>query len=196
MADILAVATREFADKGLAGARVDAIAEATRTSKRMLYYYFGNKEGLYVAVLENAYSAMRAIEAELHLDDLAPEEALRKLVAHTVDYQREHPEFIRLVMNENMHRGEFMAQSKVIQQLNVPAIDGVRRIYERGVETGAFRAGLDPLDIHMSISALSVFNVANRHTFSLIFKRDLETPEAIEARRESIVEMVVRFVRK
>lgn len=196
MADILAVATREFADKGLAGARVDAIAEATRTSKRMLYYYFGNKEGLYVAVLENAYSAMRAIEAELHLEDLEPEDALRKLVAHTVDYQREHPEFIRLVMNENMHRGEFMAQSKVIQQLNVPAIDGVRRIYERGVETGAFRAGLDPVDIHMSISALSVFNVANRHTFSLIFKRDLETPEAIAARRESIVEMVVRFVRE
>jgi AcrR family transcriptional regulator len=196
MADILAVATREFADKGLAGARVDAIAEATRTSKRMLYYYFGNKEGLYVAVLENAYSAMRAIEAQLHLEDFEPEEALRRLVAHTVDYQREHPDFIRLVMNENIHRGEFMAQSKVIQQLNVPAIDAVRRVYERGVEAGVFRGGLDPVDLHMSISALSVFNVANRHTFSLIFKRDLELPEAIAARRDSIVEMIVRFVRQ
>jgi hypothetical protein len=95
-----------------------------------------------------------------------------------------------------MHRGEFMAQSRVIQQLNVPAIDGVRSIYERGVAAGVFRAGLDPVDLHMSISALSVFNVANRHTFSLIFKRDLDSPEAIAARRESIVEMVVRFVQK
>jgi AcrR family transcriptional regulator len=162
----------------------------------MLYYYFGNKEGLYVAVLENAYSAMRAIEAQLHLEDFEAEEALRRLVAHTVDYQLEHPDFIRLVMNENIHRGEFMAQSKVIQQLNVPAIDAVRRVYERGVEAGVFRAGLDPVDLHMSISALSVFNVANRHTFSLIFKRDLESPEAIAARRESIVEMIVRFVRR
>jgi Tetracyclin repressor-like, C-terminal domain len=99
-------------------------------------------------------------------------------------------------MNENIHRGEFMAQSKVIQQLNVPAIDAVHRVYERGVEAGVFRAGLDPVDLHMSISALSVFNVANRHTFSLIFKRDLESSAAIVARRDSIIEMIVRFARK
>jgi AcrR family transcriptional regulator len=196
MANILQVATAEFADKGLAGARIDEIAALTSTSKRMIYYYFGSKEGLYVAVLEDAYRRIRRIESELHLEDLAPEQALRTLVGFTVDYQLANPDFIRLVMNENMHRGEFMAQSKVIQQLNVPAIDGVQRIYERGVETGVFRAGLDPVDIHMSISALSVFNVANRHTFSLIFKRDLDSEEAIAARRESIVEMVVRFVRK
>src|SRR5512147_1781838 len=105
MADIIEVATREFADKGLAGARIDVIADAMRTSKRMIYYYFGSKEALYVAVLEEAYRRMRAIEAELHLDDLPPEDALRKLVGHTVDYQLAHPEFIRLVMNENIHRG-------------------------------------------------------------------------------------------
>jgi len=196
MADIIEVATREFADKGLAGARIDVIADAMRTSKRMIYYYFGSKEALYVAVLEEAYRRMRAIEAELHLDDLPPEDALRKLVGHTVDYQLAHPEFIRLVMTENIHRGEFLARSKSIQKLNVAAIHGLRRVYERGIADGVFRAGLDAIDLHMSISALSVFNVANRHTFALIFKRDLESPAALIARRDSIIEMVVRFVRK
>ena len=196
MADILEVATREFAEKGLAGARIDDIAEAMRTSKRMIYYYFGSKEGLYIRVLEEAYRRMRAIEADLHLDDLPPEDALRRLVGFTVDYQRANPDFIRLVMTENIHRGEYLAQSEVIQGLNVPAIEGLRRIYERGVKAGVFRTGIDAVDLHMSISALSVFNVANRHTFSLIFQRDLESPAAQIARRDSIIEMVVRFVRK
>jgi AcrR family transcriptional regulator len=196
MADIIAVATHEFSEKGLAGARIDVIAEAMRTSKRMIYYYFGSKEGLYIAVLEEAYRRIREIERGLQLADLAPEEALRRLVGFTVDYQLANPDFIRLVMNENIHRGEFLAQSKTIQKLNVPAIDAVRDVYERGLKAGVFRGGIDPIDLHMSISALSVFNVANRHTFSLVFKRDLESPAALTARRESIVEMVVRFVRK
>jgi AcrR family transcriptional regulator len=195
-ADILEVATREFAEKGLAGARIDVIAEAMRTSKRMIYYYFGSKDGLYVAVLEEAYRRIRAIEADLHLEDLPPEDALRKLVGFTVDYQLANPDFIRLVMTENIHRGEYLKQSTSIQRLNVPAIEGLRRVYERGVAAGVFRVGIDPIDLHMSISALSVFNVANRHTFSIIFQRDLESPAALIARRDSIVEMVVRFVRK
>jgi AcrR family transcriptional regulator len=195
-ADIIEVATHEFSEKGLAGARIDVIAEAMRTSKRMIYYYFGSKEALYVAVLEEAYRRIRHIETELHLEDLSPEEALRKLVGFTVDYQRANPDFIRLVMTENIHRGEFLAQSTMIQKLNVPAIDAVRQVYERGVQEGVFRSGVDPVDLHMSISALSFFNVANRHTFALIFKRNLESPAAIAARRDSIVEMVVRFLRK
>jgi AcrR family transcriptional regulator len=196
MADILAVATREFADKGLSGARIDAIAAAMRTSKRMIYYYFGSKEGLYLAVLEAAYSGIRAIEAEAHLDDLAPEDALRRLVGHTVDYQWAHPEFVRLVQSENIHRAQYLARSKSIRKLNVPAIDGLRRVLERGQKARVFRAGIDAVDLHMSISALSVFNVANRHTFGLIFQRDLDAPGALIARRDSIIEMIVRFVRK
>ena len=196
MANILEVATAEFAAKGLSGARIDEIAAATRTSKRMIYYYFGSKEGLYVAVLEEAYSRIRRIESELHLEDLRPEDALRKLVGFTFDYQLDNPDFIRLVMTENINRGEFLAQSKKIQQLNVPAIDAVRQVYERGVKARVFRNDIDPVDLHMSISALCFFNVANRHTFSLIFKRDLESPRAMSARRDSIIEMVVRFVRK
>ena len=196
MADIIAVATREFSEKGLAGARIDDIADAMRTSKRMIYYYFESKEGLYIKVLEEAYRRIREIEAGLHLDDLAPEDALRRLVGFTVDYQLANPDFIRLVMTENIHRGEFLAQSKTIQQLNVPAIDAVRTVYERGLKAGVFRTGIDPVDLHMSISALSFFNTANRHTFALIFKRDLTSPAAIVARRDSIIEMIVRFVRK
>jgi len=194
MANIIDVATHEFSEKGLAGARVDMIAEATKTSKRMIYYYFGSKEGLYIAVLEAAYSRIRQIESELHLEDLAPEAALRRLVAFTVDYQRSNPDFVRLVMNENIHRGEFLAQSKTIQQLNVPVIQGLSAVYERGVASGVFRPGLSPVDLHMSISALSFFNVANQHTFSLIFKVDLEAPSAIEQRRDNVVEMVLRYV--
>jgi len=196
LADILEVATAEFADKGLAGARIDEIAAATRTSKRMIYYHFGSKEGLYLAVLEESYRRIRAIESQLHLEDLEPEDALRKLVAFTFDYQQDNEDFIRLVMNENMHRGEYLAQSKTIHQLNVPAINAVKRIYERGVKAKVFRRGVDPVDLHMSISALCFFNVANRHTFRLIFAGSLDTPAALRVRRDNIVEMIVRFVRK
>jgi AcrR family transcriptional regulator len=196
MADILEVATREFAEKGFAGARVDVIAEDMRTSKRMIYYYFGSKEGLYVAVLEEAYRRIRAIESEALLDDLPPEDALRKLVGHTVDYQSQHPEFIRLVQSENIERAQYLARSKTIKKLNATAIDSVRRVIERGQKAGVFRAGLDAVDLHMSISALSVFNVANRHTFALIFDHDMDSPKAQIARRDSIIEMVVRFCRK
>jgi AcrR family transcriptional regulator len=196
MADIIEVATREFAEKGLAGARIDVIAEAMRTSKRMIYYYFGSKEGLYLKVLEEAYRGMRAMEVQAHLEDLPPEDALRKLVAHTLDYQWGHPEFARLVQNENIHRAQYLAQSKTIRKLNVPAIEGLRTVLERGQKEGLFRGGIDAVDLHMSISALAVFQVSNRHTFSLIFQRDLESPQAQIARRDSIIEMIVRFVRK
>jgi len=196
LADILEVATAEFADKGLAGARIDEMAALTRTSKRMIYYHFQSKEALYLAVLEAAYRRIRAIEAGLHLDDLEPEDALRKLVAFTFDYQHDNEPFIRLVMNENMQRGAYLAKSATIQELNVPAIDAVRRVYERGVRRKEFRRGVDPVDLHMSISALSFFNVANRYTFALIFKRDLTSAAALRARRDSVVEMIVRFVRR
>jgi AcrR family transcriptional regulator len=195
MANILEVATSEFADKGLAGARIDEIAALTHTSKRMIYYYFGSKEGLYLAVLEEAYRRIRQIETSLRLEDMEPEAALRALVGFTFDYQLGNPEFIRLVMNENMHRGEFIRRSATIQELNVPAINAVQAVYERGVAGGVFRPDMDPIDLHMSISALCFFNVSNSHTFSAIFKRSLDEPSALAQRRDSIIEMVVRFVR-
>jgi AcrR family transcriptional regulator len=196
MAGILEVATAEFGEKGLSGARIDEIAAATRTSKRMIYYYFGSKEGLYLAVLEDAYRRMRITEAELQLDSLTPEDALRRLVAFTFDHHQGNPSYIRLVMSENMERAAHMARSETIQGVNVGAIDSVRKLYSRGVRAGVFRPGLDPVDIHASISALTFFNVSNQYTFGLIFKRDTQTTAALAARRDSIVEMIVRFVRK
>ena len=196
MAEILEVATAEFASKGLSGARIDEIAAATRTSKRMIYYYFGSKEGLYIKVLEEAYRRVRSTEADLHLEDLPPEDALRRLVAFTFDHHDSNTDYIRLVMTENMERGAFLAQSKSIQDLNVPAIEAIRKLYERGVAQGVFRPALDPIDIHASISALTFFNVSNQHTFGLIFKRDTRSPEVMSARRDSIIEMIVRFVRR
>jgi AcrR family transcriptional regulator len=194
VADIMAVATAEFAEKGLAGARIDEIAERTRTSKRMIYYYFKSKEGLYLAVLEEAYRKIRAIEAGLDLEHLPPEQALRALVGFTFDYQRANPDFIRLVMNENMHKGEYLKRSKNIHRLNAPAIDALRDIYRRGLESGVFRAGIDPLDIHTSISAVSFFNVSNQHTFSLIFEHDVMSEENLARRRGNVEDMVLRYV--
>lgn len=199
MAEILEVAIHEFADKGLSGGRIDAIAEATRTSKRMIYYYYGSKEGLYVAALDESYRRMRQTEGALHLEDLEPEAALRRLVEFTFDHHASNEDFIRLVMSENMARGAYLAQSKTIQQLNSPAIQSIKKLYERGVAQGVFRKGLDPVDIHASISALTFFNVSNQHTFGLIFKdKDRSRGRSITqdvARRASITEMVVRFVK-
>ena len=195
MTGILEVATQEFASKGLSGGRIDAIAEATRTSKRMIYYYFGSKEGLYLAVLEESYRKMRQIEGELHLDDQAPEQALRALVEFTFDHHSGNEDYIRLVMNENMERGAYLAQSTTIRELNVPAIQAIQRLYQRGVQQGVFRPGLDPVDIHASISALTFFNVSNQHTFGLIFKETSKCAEAAALRRASITEMVLRFVK-
>ena len=194
MAEILQVATHEFADKGLAGARIDEIAAATRTSKRMIYYYFGSKDGLYLAVLEEAYRRMRSIEADLHLDDLPPVQALRSLVEFTYDHHQGNEDFIRLVMNENIHRAEYLRQSKTIEQLNVQAIDSIRALYERGVAQGVFRPGLAPVDIHAAISALTVFNVANRYTFGTIFQRDDFGSKAETLAREHVVQLMLRFV--
>lgn len=194
MAGILEVATKEFAEKGLSGARIDAIADATRTSKRMIYYYYGSKEGLYIAVLEESYRRMRAIEAELHLENMPPEAALRRLVEFTFDHHCSNEDFIRLVMNENIERGAYLAQSRTIQELNVPAIAAIAELYGRGVAQGVFRAGLDPTDIHASISALTFFTVSNQHTFGLIFKDEPNKSAALATRRANITEMVVRFV--
>ena len=193
-ANILEVALHEFAEKGLSGARIDEIAEQTRTSKRMIYYYFDSKDGLYLAVLEDAYRRMRQIESELHLHDLEPLQALRALVEFTFDHHCSNEDYIRLVMNENMERGVYLAQSKTIRELNVPAIQAIQRLYERGVKKGVFRRGLDAVDIHASISALTFFNVSNQHTFGLIFKDKRQGAEATALRRANITDMVLRYV--
>jgi len=192
--DIIAVATEEFAGKGLAGARIDEIAARTRTSKRMIYYYFGSKEGMYVAVLEAAYRDIRSIEHDLNVDHLSPTEALRALVRFTFDRHQDNPAFVRLVCNENLHYGRFVRQSGEIARLNKPAIDTVRSIVQRGKEAGVFRPDVDVVDLHMTISALCFYSVSNRYTFATIFEADMTSPAALAARRASIVDTVVASV--
>jgi AcrR family transcriptional regulator len=192
--DIIAVATAEFAEKGLSGARIDRIAARTKTSKRGIYYYFGSKEKLYISVLEEAYRNIRRIEGELKLDHLPPVEALRTLVGFTFDYQSAEPHFVRLVMNENIHFAKYLARSGEIQRLNVTAIDSVREVLKRGTAEGVFRRGVDPVDLHMTISALCFFNVSNRATFSKIFGRDFGSRDSLASLRRNAVDMVLRFV--
>jgi AcrR family transcriptional regulator len=194
--NILEIATEEFADKGFSGARVDDIAARTNTSKRMIYYYYADKEGLFVAVIEQAYGRIRQIEAALKLDHLEPESALRTLVGFTFDYQNANEAFIRLVMVENIHKGVHLARSGNIEELNLPVIATLRDIYRRGLNAGVFRDGIDEIDLHMSISALCFFNVANRATFSRIFKREMASPDALARRREIVIDTIMRYVKK
>jgi AcrR family transcriptional regulator len=192
--NILEIASEEFALNGLSGARIDEIAARTRASKRMIYYYFDDKESLYVAALENAYRLVREGEAKLDTEGLPPVEALRRLVEFTFDHHQSHEEFIRMVMIENIHHGEYLDRSKVIRDLNARAIDHIAAIYSRGVAEGVFREGLDPLELHWQVSALCFFNVSNRATFSKIFGRDLGAGENLQALRGNVVDMVLRFV--
>ncbi|WP_424230392.1 TetR/AcrR family transcriptional regulator [Actinophytocola sp.] len=193
-AEIIQVATREFADKGYAGARVDEIAAKMSTTKRMIYYYFGNKERLYVEVLEHAYAGIRAIEQKLDVEHLDPVEAMRQLAGLTFDHHESHPDFIRLVSIENIHHAEHIARSTVLSGLANPALDVLARILDRGRESGVFRGGVDPLDIHMVISAFCVFRIANRHTFKAIFKRDMLAPTHRPNHRRLLGDLLVNYL--
>lgn len=191
--DILAAARQAFVENGFSGARVDDIATRTATSKRMIYYYFGDKRGLYAAVLEEAYAGIRNHELKLDLSVLPPAEALAQLAGKTFDYHAKNPDFVRLVMVENIHHAQHIARSERIAKLNLTAIDTVRSIYERGVATGAFRADLAPLDIHLTISALAFYNISNRATIHALFQHDMGAPDALARRRAHVVETVLRF---
>ena len=190
-AELLQAATREFADQGFSGARVDAIAENTSTTKRMIYYYFGDKEGLYLAVLENAYLHIRALEQEVDVDHLDATEALRRLAEITFDHHETHEDFIRLVSIENVHHAEHLKKSDVRAGLAAPALDVLTRILKRGKATGAFRKDIDALDVHMIISSYCVFRTANRYTFGAIFDRDLLDPRRRAHMRRILGDMVV-----
>ncbi|HSR71000.1 MAG TPA: TetR/AcrR family transcriptional regulator [Kiloniellales bacterium] len=193
-ANILRVARQEFAKNGLSGARVDEIAARTETSKRMIYYYFGDKEGLYRRVLEEAYREVRAGEQDLDLEDLEPEDALRRLVQFTFDHHSRNPAFIRLVMIENIHDGAYLKQSKTIRELNRGAIQHLERVLDRGRRSGVFRPDADPLVVHWQISAFSFFNVSNAATFPVIFGDRLAKPRGQKLLRHWVAEAVLRSV--
>jgi AcrR family transcriptional regulator len=192
--EILEVATREFAAHGYAGARVDDMADRMRTTKRMIYYYFGGKEQLYIAVLERAYADIRRAERDVDVDGLDAAAAVRRIAELTFDHHESHPDFIRLVSIENIHRAEHMARSKAIADLGTPAADLLERILDRGRAEGVFRRDVDAVDVHMMISAFCVFRVANRHTFGTLFDRDLADPGLRERYRQMVGDMIVGYL--
>ncbi|NTE84224.1 TetR/AcrR family transcriptional regulator [Agrobacterium tumefaciens] len=192
--DILSVAMEEFSQNGLSGARIDEIAARTRTSKRMIYYYFTDKESLYQHVLEEAYAKVRGGESDLGLDDLEPVAALEKLCRFTFDHHRRNPAFIRMVMIENIHHGRHMQSSGTIRELNRTAIEALESVLVRGQQSGIFRQGIDALELHWQISALSFFNVSNVATFSFIFGDSLFTDEGQETLSRHASDMVLRYV--
>jgi AcrR family transcriptional regulator len=192
--EILEVATQEFADQGYAGARVDEIAARTRTTKRMIYYYFGGKEQLFVEVLEEAYAAIRRAEQTIDVDHLEPIAAIRRLAELTFDHHEAHPDFIRLVSIENIHRAEHISNRDDFAGLNSPVIELIDAILERGRREGAFTREVDGVDLHMIISSFCVFRVANRHTFGAIFDRDLTAPALRDDYRRMLGDLVVSYL--
>jgi AcrR family transcriptional regulator len=192
--EILDVATAEFARNGYSGARVDDIAAKTRTTKRMIYYYFGGKEQLYIAVLEQAYSVARDAERHLDVDHLDPVSAIRTLAELTFDHHESHPDFISLVAVENIHRGEFIAKSEALGELNTPAVSVLARILERGYASGAFLRHVEAIDVHLMISAFCFFRMSNRYTFGAIFGLDLIDPDRRDHYRKMVGDMVVSYL--
>jgi AcrR family transcriptional regulator len=193
---ILKAATSEFAKKGLAGARVDEIASRADINKRMLYVYFGNKEELFLAVLEEAYADIRTAERKLDLDHLDPVNALKTLVRFTWSYYLKHPDFLRLINSENLHRARHLKRSTRIKEMHSPFVKMIADLLKRGVKGGVFRRGIDPNQLYISIAALGYYYLTNRFTLSVIYGKNLGAEPALDERLAAIEDMVLRTVLK
>lgn len=194
-ARILKAAKKEFAKNGLGGARVDEISERAEANKRMIYHYFGSKEDLFTAVLENAYLDIRAAERKLELDKLEPLEALEKLVRFTWEYYLKNPEFITLVNSENLHRARHLKKLDSLPESQSALVQMTENILELGVSAGVMRPGIDAIQLNITIAAISYYYITNRFTGSILFRRDLMSKEALDARLEFNIETILRLVR-
>jgi len=193
-ARILGAATVEFASRGFKGASMDAIAARTNTTRALINYYFGGKEKLYLAVLERVYAEIRAAEIELDLDHLPPVEAIRCIVEFTYNYYVEHEDFVRLVVAENQAKGRHMKKSAAMRTVNRPIVETLGAVITRGQADGTFRADVDPIDVHMSIAALGMFNVTNQYTFGAIFQRAMGAKGDVPRRRRMVVDMILSWL--
>ncbi|PLW77127.1 TetR family transcriptional regulator [Cohaesibacter celericrescens] len=192
--EILDAAMKEFAAKGLNGARVDAIAARTSITKPMIYYHFGSKEKLYAAVMEEAYGGVRSKEQDLNLGALTPVDAMRRLVEVTFDHHAEHPEYVRLVSGENIEKGRHIAGRPSLVERNAIAIDTVRDLLDRGEKDGTFRSGIDPWHLHFLISSYCFMRVSNRYSWRAVFDKDLWDQTDVPAQREMIVDVIMRYL--
>jgi len=193
-AGIVAAAIDEFAARGFKGASMDAIAARTDTTRALINYYFGSKEKLYIAVLEQVYAGIREAEGELDLDHLAPADAVRRIVGFTYNYYLTHEGFVRIVVAENQARGRQFRKSKAMRTLNRPIIDRLARVIERGQAQGLFRADIDPVEVHKSIAALGMFNVTNQYTFGSIFQREMGAKGDVTRRCEMVTELILSYL--
>ena len=195
-ARILKAAKREFALHGLGGARVDAISERAKANKRMLYHYFGGKEALFTAVLEDAYVDIRTAERELNLEDMEPEAAMDRLVEFTWRYYLRHPEFLTLVNSENLHKARHIRTSDTIREVFPPFVRMVQSIIDRGVAKGVFRKGVDPIQLNITIAAIGYYYLTNRYIGSVIYDRDFMSDEQLERRLAFNLETIRSILRK
>ena len=192
---LLAAARREFADSGLAGARVDEIAARAGVNKQLVYHYFGDKDALYLAVLEWVYEEIRAQERKLNLEGLPPERAIRKLIESSFDHLEAHPDFIVLLNDENRNGARHVRASPRIEDMHSPLVSMVSKILKQGVRERTFRKGVDPVHLYISIAGLSYFFFSNTPTLSAIFGKDLSSPNARRARRKHVVDLVMQALR-
>jgi len=191
---ILAAARDEFAEYGLGGARMDRIAERAGLNKRLIYYYFEDKEKLFEAVLEQAYLHIREAERALKLLDLKPADAIRRLVEFTWNYYLDHPEFLTLLNRANLHKARHLQGSERVREMNSPLIAMLGEILERGRKEGSFRGGIDPVQLYVSIAALSYFYLSNSFTLSSIFGRDLLATKARSERLSHMCDVILGYV--
>jgi AcrR family transcriptional regulator len=195
-ARMVAAAIEEFAARGFKGASMDAIAARTHTTRALINYYFGSKEKLYIAVLEQVYSEIRDAEGGLDLDHLQPVEAVRRIVEFTYNYYVEHEGFVRLVVAENQARGRHLRKSKAMRTLNRPIIDRLADVIARGQKAGVFRRDVDPVEVHKAIAALGMFNVTNQYTFGAIFQREMGAKGDLRGRRETVTEVILSYLQR
>ena len=191
--NILEVALAEFANYGLEGSRIESIAAGTHTSKRMIYYHFGSKEGLYAAVLEFAYRIVR----EDHIDppdELPPLQALARLAGYAFDNFSKYPDFIRLSLQENLQGARFLKSSPTIVEMNRATLTVVKDIVQRGQAEGSIRKDVDPMNVYINFIGLCHYHISSRYNYLVLFDYDSSTPENSQSRRESICDAIVRYV--
>ena len=191
---ILAAAKVEFARKGLGGARVDDIAIRAKANKRMMYHYFGNKEELFRLTLEDAYAGIRQAEARLEIEKDDPVTAVKRLVSFTWAYYLDNPEFITLVNSENLHKARHIKDSNRIHEMSRPFVGRMKTLLDRGARSGLFRAGLDPVQVNITIAAIGYYYLTNRFTGSIVFERDLMTEQALRERLDFNTTTILRLI--
>ncbi len=192
---ILDAAIGEFSTRGLGGARIDAIAKRAGTNKRMIYHYFGNKDDMFLAALESTYENIRRMEGDLHLEDVEPMAAMRKLVRFTFNYFLDNQHFVALLNSENLHQAAHIKRSKRVKPINYPLIETMDRLLRRGEKSGVFRTGVDALQLYISIAGVCYFYFSNIHTLSTIFDRDLMAAKTLATRESHVMDVILGYLR-